>query len=84
MNVILSQLMCYKYSSETLQKSLSRDSQSGSRTEIGIKIFLLTKLGLNFSDRDRDETGKGWSRYNAFTKGIYQSDNITVPKQKQI
>ena len=66
LNVILSQLMCYKYSSKTLQIPLSRDSQSGSGTGIGIKIFLLTRtgmgVGLNFSDRDRDGTEKGWSR----------------------
>jgi hypothetical protein len=66
LSVMLSQLMCYKYSSKKLQKSLSRDSQSGFGTGIGMKIFLLTRTGmepgLHFFDRDRGGTEKGWCR----------------------
>jgi hypothetical protein len=43
--------------------------------------------GLNFSDRDRAGTEKVcfplMSRFKAFTKGIYQSDSIKVPKQEK-
>jgi len=44
--------------------------------------------GLNSSQRDRDGTGPKRlvplkSGFNAFTKGIYQSDNIKVPKQNK-
>ncbi len=44
--VILSQLMCHKYSSKTLEKSLSRDSQSAFGTGNGIKVLLLAGTGI--------------------------------------
>ncbi len=45
-NIILSQLMCHTYSSKTLDKSLSRDSQSVFGTGNGIKVLLLTGTGI--------------------------------------
>ena len=83
--------MYYKYSSKTLQKSLSRDSQSGSGTEIGIKIFLLTGTGmgttLNFPTRigtGPKKVGRSCLDSKRSLKGFYQSDNIKVPKQKNV
>ena len=90
LSVILSQLMYYKYSSKTLQKSLSRDSQSGSGTEIGIKIFLFTgtRMGttLNFLtgiETGPKKVGRSCLDSKRSLKGFYQSDNIKVPKQKK-
>ena len=83
--------MYYKYSSKTLQKSLSRDSQSGSGAEIGIKIFLLTGTGmetaLNFLigiGTGPEKVGRSSLDSKRSLKGFYQSDNIKVPKQKNV
>jgi hypothetical protein len=85
LNVILSQPMCYKYSSKTPQKSLSRDSKVGSWTGNGTKIFLLTGTSMGPGrDRDRKRLVPLMSRFKASTKGIYQSDNIKMPKQKKV
>jgi len=43
---ILSQLMCHECSSKTLEKSLSRDSQSAFGTGNGTKALLLIGTGI--------------------------------------
>ena len=60
LNVIVSQLMCYKYSSKTLQKPLSREEIVKVVPGSGSKFFFDQNwdgTGLHFSDRDRDGTG---------------------------
>ena len=57
--------MCYKYSSKTLQKPLSREEIVTVVPGSGSKFFFDQNwdgTGLHFSDRDWDGTEKGWSR----------------------